>query len=734
MTQCTDSSDEEECAEMINSQVVQIPPPAIITMDGCGGFRVVPFHQNITLAAYNSSLAGKMNATEKMNASVKTNASLTDDKNQSFATHSSDGQQNASPSGHPGISEDVRCPETHFQCPGNGYCLPVYLRCNGVNDCPGKEDEAGCDSYSCPGFYRCRGSSVCLHADHVCDGVYHCPQQDDELFCDLGCPQGCTCYGHAVTCPVVFSAQSYPDVRFVDASGSGMTPSQLKDNFMLIYLRLAFCGMKHADDLAFPNLRILDLSHNSITRISVSQLNAVRNLRTLILSANPFVSLFQDDLSSSQTFGTLRTLDLSWVNIPHLNASIFPPFTKIRTLNLSHCGIEDTISFEVLSKLRSVDLRGSPITTFPQTVFEGMDKLQTVFADNYKLCCPKTLPPHFALSGCTAPFNEISSCENLLRSDIYRVFLSVFAVLSLLGNLGSFVARVFVQKTANATGFGIFVTHLCVADFLMGIYLAIIGVADRMYLGSYVWKDVAWRHSAACKVAGFLSLLSSEVSALIICLITLDRFLVLRFPFSALHFRKFSANAACAGVWFTGFVLAAIPLLPAAAHWNFYSNTGICVPLPITPRSDAFLGHDYSFAVLIVFNFILFLLIAAGQASIYASIRVNSMSESDSTRKCRDSSVARRLITIAMSDFLCWFPIGLLGLLAAEGVSVSGEVNVALAIIALPVNSALNPFLYTLNKALEHRRRVQEVRLRKMLMMQMSSKISMSEVSFVSRE
>ena len=25
------------------------------------------------------------------------------------------------------------------------FCLPVYLRCNGVNDCPGREDEAGCE-------------------------------------------------------------------------------------------------------------------------------------------------------------------------------------------------------------------------------------------------------------------------------------------------------------------------------------------------------------------------------------------------------------------------------------------------------------------------------------------------------------------------------------------------------------------------------------------------------------
>ncbi|XP_076438238.1 uncharacterized protein LOC143277337 [Babylonia areolata] len=37
----------------------------------------------------------------------------------------------------------TRCPDSHFRCPGSGYCLPVYTRCNGMTDCPGHGDEAG---------------------------------------------------------------------------------------------------------------------------------------------------------------------------------------------------------------------------------------------------------------------------------------------------------------------------------------------------------------------------------------------------------------------------------------------------------------------------------------------------------------------------------------------------------------------------------------------------------------
>nr|KAG5698842.1 hypothetical protein BaRGS_019694 [Batillaria attramentaria] len=251
----------------------------------------------------------------------------------------------------------------------------------------------------------------------------------------------------------------------------------------------------------------------------------------------------------------------------------------------------------------------------------------------------------------------------------------------------------------------------------MGVYLAVIGVADRVYQGNYLWKDRKWKHSTACKAAGFLSLLSSEVSAFIICLITLDRFLVLRFPFSHFQFDRRSVCVACVIAWAVLFVVAAVPLLPVTSHWEFYSQTGICISLPIT--SNDFAGHTDSFSVVIILNFVLFVMIAAGQVFIYWSIRTNSMTASDTTKKSNDVTIARRQTTIAISDFLCWFPMGLLKLLETD---VPGHVNATLAIIVLPINSALNPFLYTLNMLLERRRRAKERRVYRLVMSQLHTR------------
>ena len=66
-------------------------------------------------------------------------------------------------------------------------------------------------------------------------------------------------------------------------------------------------------------------------------------------------------------------------------------------------------------------------------------------------------------------------------------------------------------------------------------------------------------------------------------------------------------------------------------------------------------------------------------------------------------TLAHRLAAVVVSDFLCWFPVGVLGLMAYNHYPVPKEMNVAIAIFVLPLNSALNPLIYTLNTVLEKR-------------------------------
>ena len=187
--------------------------------------------------------------------------------------------------------------------------------------------------------------------------------------------------------------------------------------------------------------------------------------------------------------------------------------------------------------------------------------------------------------------------------------------------------------------------------------------------------------------------MSSEVSAFMVSLITLDRFLVLCFPFRQIRFKHRSAIVACLTAWSLGALIALFPLLPLANDWKFYQASSICIPLPVTRHE--FPGSKYSFGVLIVLNFALFLFIAVGQIAIFVVVKVSSMKRASGGSKGQSSDLVLvyRLLAVVVTDFLCWFPIGVLGLMTANGISVPGEVNVAMAIFVLPLNAALNPQL-----------------------------------------
>lgn len=79
--------------------------------------------------------------------------------------------------------------DSHWNfCCKSGETLPLEMRCNGIDECEDRSDEANCPAVCSPPKFRCN-NGACLEESEVCDGIDHCPNKADERNCKDKCRQ-----------------------------------------------------------------------------------------------------------------------------------------------------------------------------------------------------------------------------------------------------------------------------------------------------------------------------------------------------------------------------------------------------------------------------------------------------------------------------------------------------------------------------------------------------------------
>ena len=604
------------------------------------------------------------------------------------------------------------CPSSHYLCTKEWfYCLPVYTRCNGVFDCIFQEDERDCDRWTCPGLYRCRDSTVCVLAEHMCDGWPQCPQRDDEWLCDMICPAQCLCQGHAFLCRQPFSAHHITKLRYLDAKGSLIIPSDVMNNTYMVRLSLAQCFISHLPDMKFPNLQFLDLGYNKLTSIATRVFTNTPNLQILVLRWNPLISI---TTYSSKTLKALIRIDLSGIHFDVFRSKLFTLTPKLQHLNVSFPVVQSTgpQGFQMLPHLKELDIRGSTIEEFSSNLFGGLNRMETIYAPHYRLCCEGILPYVIPQPRCLAPQHYLSSCNDMMRSEVYRINFWFLVVLASLGNLVCVVC--YSEKTVITMPYGgsvvVYMASLQCADFCIGIYASVIATAQETFRGQYVLFEDRWAGSGTCKVAGFLSLLSGEVSVLSTCLLTLEHLVLLVFPHSTYSFSKPSAAVACGVAWFVGILLATVPLLPGLSKWGRYGQTAVC-SLMLRDRRNA---NDkfYFIHAILVFNIFICLTVFVFLIIVYRATPQHRFL----IKQNRNPAYASvdLLVKIAALDVARWITVTTTSVLVSSGVA-GIETNVFIAVMVLPLNAAVNPLLCLWHAVTYKRRQKQEERLLRVL-------------------
>lgn len=514
------------------------------------------------------------------------------------------------------------------------------------------------------------------------------------------------------------------ELRLLDMSAneiSSLDGWSLRGLGKLHDLLLARNRIRHVPSDAFlhtPQLQMLNLEDNQIEHIDMEAFVAISKLEDLNVGNNMFPVL--------PAAGLQRLLHLKAHNNPNLR-HFHPPelFPRIQTLVLSyayHCcefiplmegevatgmmrsdadgddeGEEDPTDLVILpphrvdlaawanatdvwSHLNVSDLTGNRW----QAMMEGWGTDGSVGGSGSETELWRTTEMRVDPSRrvqCLPLPGPFLPCVDLfdwwtLRCGVWAVFL-----LALLGNGTVVFVLLFSRSRIDVPRF--LVTNLAAADFFMGIYLGFLAVVDAGTLGEFRAHAIAWQMSGGCRLAGFLGVLSSELSVFTLAVITLERNYAIT---HAMHLNKRlslrHAAVVMAAGWAFSIMAAALPLFGVSDYRKF----SVC--LPFETSTPVALGYVVS---LLAINGIAFLVLLGCYLKMYCAIRGSQAWNSN------DSRIAKRMALLVFTDFLCWSPIAFFALTAAFGAQlVSLEEAKVFTVFVLPLNSCCNPFLYAI--------------------------------------
>ena len=513
-------------------------------------------------------------------------------------------------------------------------------------------------------------------------------------------------------------------------------------------------------------LRRLQLSGNQLTTIESDMFQGAETLKELTLSRNNIAYLPPDvfyhiprvlaigldnnqfNMIGLQPFKGLEILLGLNMSGNHLNyvehglpgriqmhlsneTSLFP---KLKLLLLNNNQIQDIDGdvFKEMPEIESIQIRGNPLKRVDKKTFQSLKNNNTnVLVDEPATCC------FIDEVQCKAQ-NEREpylTCLRLLPYPSVRVVMWIFGLFAFVGNLSVLLWRCVRQGRENIIQVFL-IENLAASDLLMGVYMLIIASADAYYQQYFPSESDEWRNGSVCKLAGVLSVISSEASVFFITLISIDRFMAIKYPRGKHRLTKRSARITLICLWSLALLLSIVPASVSGRNPDFYDASEVCIGLPFvrapvfvnrsvvvadfqfeiddlysllsSARDDVYYedyiypvtgnkpGLYFSIILFLGINLLCFFVVAVSYVAIFIIVKQTSKSAGKS-RTDQEITLAIRMGAIVITDFMCWVPIVVIGILVQSAtVTISPVVYVYIVVFILPINSALNPYIYTI--------------------------------------
>ena len=585
------------------------------------------------------------------------------------------------------------CPQ-HYKCEYS-YCIPLQAVCNGVIDCTHGEDEQNCETLSCPNILRCKGDNVCVHPNNINDGTIDCPAyEDDEVTAHITmCPEQCECMGHVAFCTrgnilkfihtliyvkalicrnlhIVLSGTS-PFVNFFALKYLDLSNNNLSGNFSFIFEPL-------------HSLAKLVLTNVSISEIQPYTFDGLHNVRDLQLQNNTIYNIQTDGFNGLLA---LKSLNLSWMNIQTICKCAFRGLQQLLYLDLSYNNVEELTAFTFcgLGVVQVLHLQHNYIIYVDVNVFSYTTQLLELASSTAGLCC------YTDISDCSPKFDdEFASCSNILHHGSIKYSFYMIAIISIALNISAFciIKMVFVEKTSKKRVSNMFRKQLLLSDAVTGIFFLILSLFDVLYTGDFVMVVLLWRQSFQCRILSFISMVSLEMTLLMVLIIGVERFLAMCFPMKNIHI---SVKLAWSMAIFQFFVAITISLTAVLNLYfnNLGLNNAMCVAILCIHVMDTWIV-----ATIYVINTSVTVTNLVLHVGVMRAVRnMQHNKQFSQARRERERSVTIRIISLIFANSSCWLVLGTVGFLHMNGIFITKTMFAGITTVVLPISALLNPIL-----------------------------------------
>ncbi|XP_015430088.1 PREDICTED: relaxin receptor 1-like [Dufourea novaeangliae] len=642
------------------------------------------------------------------------------------------------------------CPVGTFLCQNTTQCLPQRDWCNQDIQCPYHDDEENCfDPHGVLDWFGSDRDSVReVVREFVCDAT-DTPRCKYDM-CRASCQgyseiprnlssqtNSINLYDSSIQHVQTDAFAQYSELRILYLDGtdiheieigafanltklfwlcldnnkiSKLLPGHFTDLINLESLKVNQNRITIADlsDLeGCSNLSFINLSDNQLTSKTL-KLPHLPALHEILLDKNKFVTIpdtlfvgcpalrllsMQKNMIKTIDENTFRNLEqleelnLAFNKITSLPLNVFRPLKNLTRLELGYNELHN-LPMAVLSpltRLHSLDLEDISLDSFEKNAFDVFQQLDYVYFKKFHYCA--TYAPK--AQRCRPSSDGVSSLSHLLDKTLLRAAVWVISCVTCMGNVLVLWGR-FTAKDENRV-LTIIIRNLAVSDTLMGIYLFVIAVADMIFRDNYNQVAISWMSSWFCTSLGVLAMTSLEVSVLILSFMSLERYMLIAAPLKGHRtMTPQTASASMIVTWIIGVTLALVPVIHWRSSTRFYGVNGMCFPLHIDDPYS--IGWEYSAFIFLGLNLTGLITIGYVYAGMFVSIWKTRHACSLSVG---DSEFALRFFLIVLTDAACWAPIIILKIRALLKYPIPADLHAWVVVFILPVNSAVNPLLYT---------------------------------------